>query len=67
MQGKERKGYERGGNSPAIVLNSQLTCKDCIFVYSPDEAAGSCAQFDLKPNKVLDGGECNAKKTNKDI
>ena len=60
---KERKGYERGGNTPTIILNSNLVCSDCIFVYSPDEAAGSCAKFGIKPNSVLGGGECDEKIT----
>lgn len=60
---KERKGYESGGNAPTLLLNSQLDCKDCIFVYSPDDNVGGCAKFELKPNKVLNGGKCDDKLT----
>lgn len=63
----ERKGYEKGDNSFGIILNSQLTCKDCIFVYSPDDNTGACAVYALKPNTVLDGGICDEKLTESDI
>lgn len=63
----KRKGYEKGGNAPGIVLNSKLDCKDCIYVYSPDDNAGTCAVFAIKPVKVLDGGKCDEKLTESDI
>ncbi len=52
-----QKGYERGGNTFGIFLNSKLDCKNCIFVYSLDDNTGACAVFALKTNKVLDGGK----------
>lgn len=64
---KDSKGYESGGNAPEILLNSKLDCKDCIYVYSPDDNTGACAKFSLKPNKVLDGGKCDEKLTESDI
>ncbi|EOS43807.1 hypothetical protein C809_03665 [Lachnospiraceae bacterium MD335] len=68
MECKEcKKGYERGGNSLGILLNSKLDCKNCIFVYSPDDNTGACAVFTLKPNKVLDGGKCDKKLTEDDL
>lgn len=66
-QEKSRKGYERGGNAPSILLNSKLTCKDCIYAYSPDDNTGACAKFALKPNKVLDGGRCDEKISESEI
>lgn len=66
-QNNVRKGYERGGNAPEILLNSKLTCKDCIYVYSPDDNTGACAKFSLKPNKVLDGGRCDEKISESEI
>lgn len=64
---KERKGYESGGNAPELLLNSKLTCKDCIYVYSPDDNTGACAKFSLKPTKVLDGGDCDEKLTESEL
>ena len=64
---KDRKGYESGGNSPELILNSKLVCKDCIFKYSPDDNVGACAVYELKPSKVLDGGECSDKLTKDDL
>lgn len=62
-----KKGYERGGNAFGILLNSKLDCKNCIFVYSPDDNTGACAVYALKPNKVLDGGKCDKKLTEDDL
>jgi len=58
-----KTGYEKGGNGgvPGLLLNSDLTCKDCVLVYTPDENVGTCARFSIKPATVLEGGECDAK------
>ena len=56
---------------------SDLTCKDCIFMYDDSNPSlnghrngngrmrgptSVCSKYDVKPNKVLLGGECDKKK-----
>ena len=39
------------------ITNEDLVCKDCKSVIK-NEPTGKCEKFDMKPNKVLLGGEC---------
>jgi hypothetical protein len=55
---------DKGGNSFTLLKNSNLACKDCIYVYEPDERCLDCAIFNSKPTVVLDGGECDQKVKN---
>lgn len=44
------------------VTNNDLVCNDCEFAYDDSVKLGNtsiCEKYDLKPNKVLLGGECN--------
>lgn len=52
-----------GIGSGIRLKNSGLTCFNCIFVYSPDTNVAECSVYSLKPSNVLDGGECDKKKT----
>ena len=40
------------------VTNNDLVCSNCKFAFA-DGPVGMCKKFDVKPNKVLLGGECN--------
>lgn len=44
------------------IKNKDLVCKDCEHAYD-DEIflcnTSQCDKFDIKPDKVLDGGECD--------
>lgn len=45
-----------------LVKNDDLVCKDCKNRY-PDDImpcnTSKCAKFEMKPDEVLDGGECD--------
>lgn len=44
------------------ITNNDLACKDCAFVYDDSVKLGNtskCEKFNVKPNKVLLGGECD--------
>lgn len=57
------------------IANSDLTCRDCIHAYDdthPEKnyttedgvqyaPTSMCKMYDIKPNKVLLGGECELK------
>ena len=43
------------------ITNSDLVCKDCVFVYDDTVKLGNtsvCDKFVSKPNHVLLGGDC---------
>ena len=40
------------------ITNEDLVCKDCKSAIK-NGPTGKCEKFDVKPNKVLLGGECN--------
>lgn len=44
-----------------------MECKNCIFVYRPDDNTDACVVCSFKPNKVLDGGKCDKKLTGDDL
>lgn len=46
------------------VTNNDLVCKGCVYS-NRDGPAGKCKKFAVKPNKVLLGGECDERKTEK--
>lgn len=44
-----------------LVTNKDLICKDCIKKYDDTELpcnTSKCEAFDVKPDEVLDGGDC---------
>ena len=43
------------------IKNKDLICKDCIKKYDDTELpcnTSKCEAFDVKPDEVLDGGDC---------
>ena len=43
-----------------MLRNSNLVCADCVLAHDDDLAVAICHAFpDIKPTKVLDGGECD--------
>lgn len=58
------------------IINADLTCRDCVYAYDdthPEKnyiaengiqyaPTSVCEMYDVKPNKVLLGGECDKKK-----
>ena len=43
------------------IKNKDLICKDCIKKYDDTELpcnTSQCEAFDVKPDEVLDGGDC---------
>lgn len=40
------------------VTNEDLVCNDCVSAIKKGPA-GKCEKFNVKPNKVLLGGECD--------
>ena len=56
------KRYKSEQEAFGRVTNDDLVCKSCIFELDDYENLGNtsrCEQYDVKPNKVLLGGECN--------
>ena len=42
-----------------LLRNSNLVCADCILANDDDLAVATCKLYtDIKPGKILDGGEC---------
>lgn len=44
-----------------LITNDDLVCKDCRNRFKDKEIPGNtsrCAKYKIKPDKVLDGGEC---------
>lgn len=44
------------------ITNNDLACKDCEFAFDDSLKLGNtstCEKFDVKPPKVLLGGECD--------
>ena len=44
------------------ITNEDLVCKDCKKKYDDTLMpcnTSKCEVFDMKPNEVLDGGDCN--------
>lgn len=44
------------------LTNNDLVCKTCEYVYDDSVKLGNtskCAMYDVKPTKVLLGGECD--------
>lgn len=45
-----------------LIKNENLVCKDCRKKYDDSEMpcnTSKCEAFDMKPDKVLDGGDCD--------
>jgi hypothetical protein len=40
------------------ITNENLVCADCEFAI-PNGPTGKCEKFNIKPNKVLLGGDCD--------
>lgn len=50
----------------ARITNDDLVCRDCRNKYDDKELpcnTSKCEIFDIKPNKVLNGGECDEYKS----
>lgn len=44
-----------------VIKNENLICKDCRKKYDDTELpcnTSKCEAFDMKPDEVLDGGDC---------
>ena len=44
------------------ITNNDLVCKDCIYKFDDSMKFGNtsvCEVYDVKPGKVLLGGDCN--------
>lgn len=44
-----------------LIKNENLVCKDCRKKYDDTNMpcnTSKCEAFEMKPNKVLDGGDC---------
>lgn len=42
-----------------LLRNSNLVCADCVLAQDDDLAVATCHAYpNIKPSKVLDGGEC---------
>ena len=44
------------------ITNNDLVCKDCIYKFDDSMKLGNtsvCEVYDVKPGKVLLGGDCN--------
>lgn len=44
-----------------LITNDDLVCKDCKNKYEDKDTpcnTSKCAKFEIKPDEVLDGGEC---------
>lgn len=47
-----------------VLKNNQLTCKDCKLRYNDDALdcnTSRCEIFQIKPDEVLNGGDCDEK------
>lgn len=45
-----------------LIKNENLICKDCRKKYDDTNMpcnTSKCEAYEMKPDKVLDGGECN--------
>lgn len=45
-----------------VIKNENLVCKDCQYKYDDTEMpcnTSKCAKFPVKPNEVIDGGDCH--------
>lgn len=48
------------------ITNNDLVCKDCIFAYDDSIKLGNtseCDKYNVKPNQVLLGGDCDEYET----
>ena len=44
-----------------LITNDDLVCKDCKNKYEDKDMpcnTSKCTKFEIKPDEVLDGGEC---------
>ena len=44
-----------------LITNNDLVCKDCRNRFKDEEMPSNtskCAKYEVKPDEVLDGGEC---------
>lgn len=44
-----------------LITNDDLVCKDCKNKYEDKDMpcnTSKCVKFEIKPDEVLDGGEC---------
>ena len=60
----ERFKWEKD-DTLVFVTNNELTCKDCVF---KTEQVGACMVYEnWKPNDVIQGEDCEFKKTINDF
>lgn len=58
MSGNEIKKWSDDKLGFQPVTNDELVCKTCLFKAN-DSPVGKCQKYNVKPNKVLLGGDCN--------
>ena len=63
----DKRRREDDGVQIKPLVNSDLTCHDCIFNANPNWLAGTCLAYPSgKPAGVLDKGPCDKKLTEED-
>lgn len=56
------KKFKKDKLSFELVTNDDLVCKDCMNRFKDEGMpcnTSKCAKYEVKPDEVLDGGECN--------
>ena len=54
--------FQKDKLSFELVTNDDLVCKDCRNRFNDEDMpcnTSRCAKYEVKPDEVLDGGECN--------
>lgn len=76
MKGKFKDRIMSENRCHQRLANVNITCRNCIYVYDDTQPeknyttengihyapTSMCEMYDVKPNKVLLGGECDKKK-----
>lgn len=76
MESKFEDRMESENKCHQRIVNANLTCRDCVYAYDdthPEKnytmengiqyaPTSMCEMYNVKPNKVLLGGECDKKK-----
>lgn len=61
MANEKNKKWETEKLGFQPVTNDDLVCHNCIYV-NPNIPVGKCKKYQVKPDKVLLGGECDEHK-----
>lgn len=55
------KKFKKDKLSFELITNNDLVCKDCRYRFKDEEMPSNtskCVKYEIKPDEVLDGGEC---------